>query len=37
MDMDIKSYLKAHPSIIGLTIGALILIYIVVTIILNQR
>jgi hypothetical protein len=32
MDMDIKSFLKAHPSVIGLAIGAVILIYIIVTI-----
>ena len=32
IDMDVKSFLKAHPSVIGLAIGAVILIYIVVTI-----
>jgi hypothetical protein len=31
--MDLKSFIKAHPSVIGITIGIVILAYIAFTII----
>jgi len=34
--MNVSSFLKAHPSVIGLTLGLFILAYIVVTI-LSKR
>jgi hypothetical protein len=37
MNMDFKAFLKAHPSVIGLAIGAVILIFIIVTIATTQR
>jgi len=37
MKMDVKSYLKAHPSVIGITIAVFILIYVVANIILYQH
>jgi len=30
--MDIKSFIKKHPSVIGITIGLVILAYIAITI-----
>ena len=35
--MDYKELIKKHPSIIGLIIGACILIYIIFTIITQQK
>jgi len=35
--MELKAFLKKHPSVIGLTVGLLILIFIAVTIITQQH
>jgi hypothetical protein len=35
--MDVKSFLKAHPSVIGITIGAIILLYIAITIVTTKK
>lgn len=34
--MDIKSFIKAHPSVIGITIGLIILAFIAFTILTKQ-